>query len=230
MIRIALVTAAGEGRRMGKLVPKQYLHLKGIPVLGRTLILFQRHALIDRITVVVPPDDEEFCAETIIRPYGLEKVAHLVAGGPTRQASVYNGLTTVEDGGLVAIHDGVRPLVSPEVITRTLEVAGRTGAAVACARVKETVKKRSDEYLETIPRSDLWLAHTPQTFAVELIREAHKRALKDGFEGTDDASLVERLGHPVSIVEDSDENLKITTQSDLELASFLIERARSPER
>ncbi|MEW6111848.1 MAG: 2-C-methyl-D-erythritol 4-phosphate cytidylyltransferase [Thermodesulfobacteriota bacterium] len=226
----AIITAAGEGKRMGKLVAKQYLHLKGIPVLARTLLLFQRHTLIDRITVVVPPGDEEFCADAILRPYGLGKVAHVIAGGPTRQASVYNGLRTVQNGGLVAIHDGVRPLVSPEVITRTLEVAGRTGAAVACSRVKETVKKRSEGYLETIPRSDLWLAHTPQTFAVELIRNAHEQALKDGFEGTDDASLVERLGHPVAIVEDSDENLKITTESDLELASFLIERGQSSDR
>jgi 2-C-methyl-D-erythritol 4-phosphate cytidylyltransferase len=224
MVVAALITAAGAGVRMGGPIPKQYLLLNGVPILARTLMAFEKHPLVDRIVVTVPPGDEERCHSEVLQPFDLKKVVEVVAGGETRQVSVHNGLLRLEDTDIVAIHDGVRPLVSAEVITATVRAAESTGAALACVPVSDTVKKRTGAFLETIPRADLWLAHTPQIFRTSLILEAHAKALEEGFIGTDDAMLVERLGHPVQVVEDSRDNIKITTSEDLELAGMLLER------
>lgn len=224
MIRAALVTAGGHGRRMGSSVPKQYLHLNGMPILAWTLRVFNAHPLIDEIVVTVPPGDEGFCRGNVVTPFDLHKVRAIVAGGPDRQASVHNGLEALAHTDLVAIHDGVRPLVSPQVIAQTFSAAESTGAAVAATPVRDTVKKQTGSRLETLPRDDLWLAHTPQTFQTPLIREAHLRAIQDNFRGTDDAVLLERLGHPVIVVPDLDENIKITTPADLELAEYFLRR------
>jgi len=224
MICAALVTAAGEGKRMGRDVPKQYLQLSGIPILARTLLAFQSHPLVDLIVLTVPPGDEDLCRSRILAPFDLRKVEEIVAGGATRQASVYNGLRRLEKTDMVAIHDGVRPLVNQEVITATFKAAEASGAALACVRVRETIKKKIGTLVETVSRSHLWLAHTPQTFQTRLILKAHARAIEDGFIGTDDAALVERLGHPVTIVEDSADNIKITTPEDLALAEMLLHR------
>jgi len=224
MTRGALITAGGSGTRMGAGVPKQYLDLMGLPVLARTIQAFQTHALIDVIVVTVPPGDEEYCRSRIVVPFGLTKVRDIVPGGATRQESVLNGLQAIQDTSVVAIHDGVRPLVGEDVITRSLKAAEASGAAVACVPVKETVKRRIGPRLDTVPRWDVWLAHTPQTFRTNLILEAHRRALQDGFSATDDASLVERLGLPVEVVEDSEENIKITTPADMEIAAVVLAR------
>jgi 2-C-methyl-D-erythritol 4-phosphate cytidylyltransferase len=207
---------------MGTAIPKQYLDLAGIPLLARTLLIFQEHPLIDRIVATVPAGDEDYRMSSIVAPFGLDKVFRIVAGGPTRQASVYNGLKALSGSKLVAIHDGARPLVAPDLVARTIEIAGLTGAAIAAAPVRETVKRMVRGNLETVPRADLWLAHTPQTFETELIVAAHKKAIKESFDGTDDSALVERLPHPVAVVEDSEDNLKITTPSDLARAARII--------
>ena len=225
MIRATVVTAGGHGARMGSRVPKQYLDLSGLPVLARTLLIFQEHPLVDTIVLTVPSGDEDFCLREIVLRHNLRKVAEVVAGGADRQASVYRGLERLTHTDLVAIHDGVRPLVSPEVITRTLQEAERVGAAVAGIPVRETVKKRIGSHLETIPRSNLWLARTPQAFRTGLIVDAHRRALREGFRGTDDAALVERLGHEVEMVEDTEENIKITTPADLAVARIRLSGA-----
>ena len=203
-------------------IPKQYLDLDGVPVLARTLMAFQDHPLIQEIVVTVPEGDEEFCKLKIVDPFRIAKVSAIVAGGRTRQDSVRNGLERMTHTEMVAIHDGVRPLVSGDVISRTIEAALSSCAAVACAPVRETLKRQTGSLLETLPAAGLWLAHTPQTFRTSLILEAHRKALEDGFEGTDDAVLVERLGHPVTIVEDSENNLKITTPEDLARAALLL--------
>jgi 2-C-methyl-D-erythritol 4-phosphate cytidylyltransferase len=137
---------------------------------------------------------------------------------------VYNGLLRLEDTDIVAIHDGVRPLVTSAVVAETVKVARLSGAALACVAVRDTVKRMTRRTLETVSRSDLWLAHTPQTFRTSVILDAHRKALSDGFEGTDDASLVERLNHPVAVVQDSEINIKITTPEDLQLARALLDR------
>ena len=219
-----LVTAGGYGERMGSSIPKQYLDLEGIPVIVRTLFAFIGHSQIARIVLTVPPGGEDYCREIILHPFKLDMAVEIVAGGLNRQASVYNGLQMLADTGIVVIHDGVRPLVTSEIITNTIRAARSSGAALACVPVRETVKKKNGPYLETISRSDLWLAHTPQTFRTALIIQAHKKALDEGFAGTDDAALVERMGNPVTVVEDSQENIKITTPEDLDFASMLLRR------
>jgi len=213
---------------MGHEIPKQYLDLRGIPILVRTLIAFETHPMIDMIVLTVPPGDEEYCRSQVISRFGLKKVCKVVPGGETRQQSVRNGLESLPETQIVAIHDGVRPLVTSETISRTIDAARATGASVACAPVRDTVKKKAGEFLETISRSNLWLAHTPQAFRTSLILDAHRRAVEDHFMGTDDASLVERLGLPVSVVEDKHTNLKITTPDDLNLAEILIRQTCSP--
>ena len=223
----ALVTAAGLGTRMGTSAPKQYLDLKGRPVLAWTLLAFESHPLIDFIVLTVPPGDEDFCLQTVVRPFNLEKIRNIVPGGSDRQASVRQGLERLAETELVVIHDGVRPLVSADTITKSIEAAKAYGAAVACSPVRETVKKRIGAYLETIPRKDLLLAHTPQAFRTALILDAHRKAVEDGFIGTDDTVLVKRLGHPVVAVDDSDENIKITTPADMVLAGILLEARMS---
>lgn len=227
MTRAALVTAGGHGTRMGSDVPKQYLALCGIPILARTLMAFELHPMIDTIAVTVPSGDESYCRTHVVSPYNLKKVRCIVPGGDTRQQSVCNGLEALIDTGLVAIHDGVRPLVTAETISATIRAAESSGASVACVPVSDTVKRIRGEHLETVSRADLWLAHTPQTFKTSLILDAHRKAERDHFSGTDDASLIERMGRPVTIVHDSSTNLKITTADDLELAEMLIRNSPS---
>jgi 2-C-methyl-D-erythritol 4-phosphate cytidylyltransferase len=219
----ALITAGGSGTRMGTAMPKQYLDVLGVPVLARTNLAFERHASIDFIIVTVPEGDEEQCRVKIVEAFGLSKVRRIVAGGGTRQESVYNGLQRLEDARIVTIHDGVRPLVSAETIEATIDAAIKTSAAVACVPVKETVKKQLETRLETVPREGLWLAHTPQTFERSLILEAYRAAAAEGYEGTDDAALVERLGRPVTVVEDSELNIKITTPADLRMGEIFLQ-------
>jgi 2-C-methyl-D-erythritol 4-phosphate cytidylyltransferase len=225
MICAALVTAGGIGKRMGSSIPKQYLDLHGVPILARTIMVFIGHPLIDRIVVTVPPGDEDFCRQNVTALLKADKHVEIVSGGVTRQGSVFNGLQHLGGSDVVTIHDGVRPLVRQDIVTRTITAALECGAALAAVRIKETVKRKTDRFLETIPRADLWLAHTPQTFRTALIVEAHTRAVSEGFEGTDDAALVERMGHPVQLVEDSEDNIKITTARDLDLARMLFKRS-----
>lgn len=218
----ALITAAGYGTRMGADRPKQYLDLGGSPLLARTVKAFDEHPLIDVIVITVPPGDESLCRSVVIEPYGFSKIERIVPGGATRQQSVLNGLITLDRTEIVAIHDGARPLVAKSTITKTIEAAKATGAALACAPVRDTVKRKEDHHLLTLSRSNLWLAHTPQTFLTRLILEAHRAAEQEGFSGTDDACLVERLGLPVAVVEDSPYNIKVTTPEDLQLATLLV--------
>ena len=220
-----LITAGGRGKRMGKTsVPKQFLEIEGVPILLRTLKAFVDHPLIQKIVITIPTDHAALCAEHIVSACHTDKEIKVVAGGDTRQQSVYNGLVHLSDTDVVVIHDGVRPFVALETITRTIHTAHLSGAAIAAVPVRETVKRKVGESLETVSRDELWFAHTPQSFQTNLILEAHEEALRIGFHSTDDASLVERLGRPVIIVEDSYENIKITTPVDLAVASVLARR------
>jgi len=170
--------------------------------------------------------------ETLLREVPGAKVACLVEGGATRQESVWKGLNALppplgaED--LVAIHDGARPFLSRQLLEACLKQARRTGAALAAAPVSDTVKRVQEGLVEhTLPREHLWLAQTPQVFRRDLILEAHRRAQQDGFVGTDDASLVERLGHRVAVVPSSAANLKVTTPLDLALARLIAEHPQA---
>ncbi|MFO7708929.1 MAG: 2-C-methyl-D-erythritol 4-phosphate cytidylyltransferase [Desulfobacterales bacterium] len=229
----ALIVAAGKGSRLPGSQPKQYLPLAGVPMLVRTLRAMEACATrFERIVLVIPPEDVDFCRQRIVAPAGLKTTVALVAGGARRQDSVYRGLRDLgpDDAAVVVIHDGVRPLVPPPLIDACVEAARQHGAGIAGVPAWDTVK-RSEEggvIASTLPRETIWLAQTPQAFRLGLIRRAHEQAQREGFHGTDDAALVERLGTPVRLVPGSRRNIKITTREDLWIAEALAARRLGP--
>jgi 2-C-methyl-D-erythritol 4-phosphate cytidylyltransferase len=224
----AVIVAAGAGRRMGAGIRKQYLALAGEPILFHTLRAFERCAAIARITLVAPPDELDWVADKILAPLGLATSVTLCPGGRQRQDSVRLGLDSIGPSHrLVAIHDGVRPLIRPEQIDTCLGAAARFGAALLAVPVADTLKLAGEGggVTETLSREGVWQAQTPQAFDLELIRRAHRDALDKGVRGTDDAALVERLGLPVHLVAGSRRNIKVTTPEDLALAEALMRSA-----
>jgi 2-C-methyl-D-erythritol 4-phosphate cytidylyltransferase len=224
----AVIVAAGRGVRMQNVTRKQYLQVVGRPVLVHTLLKFDVCPLIDHICLVVPDDDLDFCRHRLLAGGPIKKTVQFVAGGRYRQQSVYNGLKSLDHkNGLVAIHDGVRPLVDPLLITACIRAAETSGACAPGIPAYDTIKRVSGEgTIEgTVERKGLWLIQTPQVFRYAVITEAHDRALRDGYVGTDDASLVERLGFPVTLISGSKSNIKVTTAEDLAMAAALLRAA-----
>jgi 2-C-methyl-D-erythritol 4-phosphate cytidylyltransferase len=220
----AIVPAAGSGVRFGGVVPKQYLPLAGLPLLAWTLKALAASGRVDCLIVVVPPGQEARCRAEILEPCGLA-ADRLVPGGADRQASVFAGLAAAPARtDIVAVHDGARPLVTPDILLAAVAVAVAAGAAVVATPVTDTIKvaDAEDRVTETLPRGRLWAAQTPQVFRAAWLREAHERALAEGFRGTDDAVLVERLGYPVRLVAGLRENLKVTTMADLAQAEQIL--------
>ncbi len=214
---------------MGSNRPKQFLQLGGVPLLAVTLQVFQLAPVVNEINLVVPQEEVDYCRQEIVQKYGLEKVKQVVAGGKRRQDSVRLGLEASEGSGfdLAVIHDGVRPLVGIALVQGVALAAMETGAAIAALPAKETVKEVSGERMvaQTLDRRRIWLVQTPQAFRFEAILAAHRRALAEGWdEVTDDALLMERVGIPVRVLEGSEDNIKVTTPHDLELARFLLNR------
>lgn len=221
----ALIVAAGTGKRMGATTRKQYLSLAGEPILFHTLRAFEACRAIGAITLVVPADEIDWVAVNILMPLSLKTAVTLCAGGRERQDSVRLGLASIDPAHrLVAIHDGVRPLIQPDQIETCLDAAADHGAALLAVPVADTLKLAGNRQAvkKTIPREGIWLAQTPQAFDLELIRNAHQKALQDGIQGTDDATLVERLGLPVHLVPGSRRNIKVTTPEDLILAEAFL--------
>ncbi|CAB1075892.1 2-C-methyl-D-erythritol 4-phosphate cytidylyltransferase (EC [Olavius algarvensis Delta 1 endosymbiont] len=228
----AIIVAAGKGIRMQEPLRKQYLPLAGRPILAHTLMVFGECALVDLIYLVVPRDDFNFCRENVLTEIGGVRTVNLVAGGERRQESVYRGLQQIEaDCSIVIIHDGVRPFVQKDQIDACVEGAGKFGACILGIPAYDTLKQvdKSGNIVATTPRNTIWLAQTPQVFRYELIKKAHDQARLDGFLGTDDASLVERMGGPVKIVSGSRSNIKITNKEDLDLARALMDKKWSDE-
>jgi 2-C-methyl-D-erythritol 4-phosphate cytidylyltransferase len=224
-----LIPAAGTGRRMGGSVSKQYLELAGKPILAHTLALFENHPLIDNIYPIVPPNDISYCQQQIVDRYGFTKVRKLVAGGPTRQESVKNGLAALAEDGLdqpkrpVLIHDGARPLFDSKRLSMLIDIVCQTGACTIGVPVKDTIKNVDNNKITDSPdRNRLWQAQTPQGFQYQLIKEAFDQAAADGFIATDDASLLERLGHPVQMLKGDYRNIKVTTPEDILIAVALL--------
>ncbi|MGI6037370.1 MAG: 2-C-methyl-D-erythritol 4-phosphate cytidylyltransferase [Limnochordia bacterium] len=221
----ALIPAAGQGRRMGKIeeVNKQYIPLHGVPALVRTIRTFLQHPLIDEIIVILREEELDYFQRDMATPYGLDDV-RAVAGGKERQDSVACGLAALEvPPDLVLIHDGARPLVDREIIDRIIEVGLTKGAAVAGVPVKDTIKVVEEGLITATPRRDrLWAAQTPQAFRYDLLCQAYQEAKRQGILATDDASLVEALGHPVHMVMGSYRNLKLTTPDDVRIAEGLL--------
>jgi 2-C-methyl-D-erythritol 4-phosphate cytidylyltransferase len=226
----AIIVAGGSGQRMGSPVAKQYLPIGGIPILARTLLVFDRCERIAEMVLVVSEKDLAFCRTRIIGAHGLQKPVKIISGGPDRQDSVFNGLAACRQrDGIVAIHDGVRPFVSHRLIHDCIETAQRTGGCIPALRVTETLKRvhrvHQDRYIaETVSRENVWQAQTPQVFRFSLIHLAHRMARRRGFRATDDAELMEKAGYPVSIIPGDLRNMKITTPEDIQLAETILQK------
>ncbi|HSE05286.1 MAG TPA: 2-C-methyl-D-erythritol 4-phosphate cytidylyltransferase [Methylomirabilota bacterium] len=214
----AIVPAGGLGARMGSRRPKQYLRLGRVPILVATLRALARAREVAGIVVAVPAARVEPTRRLLAR-LRVPKILEVVAGGADRQESVWRALQRVPAAaGCVVVHDAVRPFIDAALVARVL-AAAKGGAATCGVPVGETVKRVTAGAIEaTIPRQGLWLTQTPQAFTRALLWEAHDKARRDGFVGTDDAMLVERLGLTVAMVPGLPRNLKITTPEDLETA------------
>jgi 2-C-methyl-D-erythritol 4-phosphate cytidylyltransferase len=217
-VTYAIVPAGGHGARLGSRRPKQYLRLGGAPILVATLRALARARSLAGIVVAVPAAHVTATRRLLARAR-VPKILDVVAGGADRQESVWRGLQRIpEDARFVVVHDAVRPFVTADLVER-VRAAAVGGAATCGMPVRETVKRVTDGAVAaTVPRQGLWLTQTPQAFARDLLWEAHDKARRDGFAGTDDAVLVERLGMPVAMVSGLAQNLKITTPEDLRTA------------
>ena len=232
---IALIPAAGMGKRMGASINKQYLQLNGLPIVARTISVFEQSPLIDAIYLVIPAEEIPYCRKHVVEACGFRKIAAIVPGGKERQNSVLNGLNAmrdhVSDDDVVLIHDGVRPLVTENMLFESITTARLHDGALVAVPVKDTIKTvRAGIVSGTPPRESLWQAQTPQTFRFATILTAHLAAEAAGFCGTDDASLIERSGGKVHIIQGDYRNIKITSPEDLILAeAFLasMERERN---
>lgn len=221
----SIIAAAGSGSRMKAGVNKQYLYLGGKAILAHTLMAFDRCELIDEIILVLNKNEFEICMKEVIEPYKFKRPITLVGGGDTRQSSMYNGLKKVNPkADLVITHDGARPLVNQNTLIRCVEKTLQYKATIVAVPVKDTIKVVDDdlEVITTPKRSTLWSVQTPQTFDYHLLKKAHDEAIKDNFVGTDDAMLVERLGHPIKLIKGYYNNIKITTPEDLIMAESII--------
>jgi 2-C-methyl-D-erythritol 4-phosphate cytidylyltransferase len=227
----ALIVAGGKGIRFRRQIPKQYVALAGVPILTRTLRVFDACDAIDRLVVVVPPADTAFVRDALIAPADLCRSVTVVAGGPRRQDSVFNGLAAIPPGpAIVVIHDAVRPLVTCATIRACVDAARKYGACSVGLPVWDTLKRVSDVgWIETtLTRERVWTAQTPQAFDADVIRMAHERARREQVAVTDDASLVERMGTMVHLLPGSPRNIKITTTEDLVLAAALLAAPEAP--
>jgi 2-C-methyl-D-erythritol 4-phosphate cytidylyltransferase len=212
---------------MGAKRAKQFLDLDSRPLLAVTLRAFQNCDAVDGIVLVVPLSNVDYCQKEIVERFKMDKIKEVVPGGKRRQDSVRVGLEAIKGGcGLVLIHDAVRPMVNKEFLERVIAAAKTHRAVTTGLPVKETVKEVNSrlEVVKTYDRKRVWLVQTPQVFRYEDILTAHQKAMKEGWEVTDDSALIEKLGIPVKVVEGSGKNIKVTTPYDLELARFLLNR------
>jgi 2-C-methyl-D-erythritol 4-phosphate cytidylyltransferase len=221
MKEYALIVAGGKGTRLKSAVPKQFLELLGLPVLMHTINAFYRYSEDINIILVLP--EEDFATwNSLCKKHQFNKSIILQKGGDTRFQSVKNGLAKITGDGLVAIHDGVRPLVSENIIGASFRQAAVHQSAVAAVRLKESIRMTDQDNTKAVDRSLFRLVQTPQTFQVKLIKEAYE--MKEDPTLTDDASVAEHAGHKISLFEGSYENIKITTREDLVIAEALMKQ------
>jgi 2-C-methyl-D-erythritol 4-phosphate cytidylyltransferase len=227
----AIIVSAGKGQRFMEGKKKQFYLLADKPILVHTLDQFETCPLIRSILLVVGQEDMDYSLKEIVEQYKYRKIAQIIPGGKRRQDSVKNGIDALaKDVEIVVIHDGVRPFVTKAMIEDSIHSAERFGAVILAMPVKDTIKiaNPNGTVLKTLDRDALWQIQTPQAFQARLLREAYYKAMEDGFMGTDDASLVERLGVKIHILPGSYTNIKITTPEDLILANlFLKMRAQT---
>lgn len=221
---VAVIVAGGQGTRIEGKLPKQFLNLGDKPILAHCVQRFETCETIDQIVLVVPEDYLEYCSQAIVDPYDFKKVKKIVCGGRERQDSVYLGLKACPNSTtVVAIHDGVRPFVSPLKISESIRLCEEKKAVILAVPAKDTIKRvEGNSVVTTLDRKKLWLVQTPQVFEYSFILNAYEKAMEEGFVGTDDAMLVERLGEEVAVVEGEYQNIKITTAEDLVIAEKFI--------
>jgi 2-C-methyl-D-erythritol 4-phosphate cytidylyltransferase len=222
-----VIPAAGHGTRMGGSQIKQFLTIGGKPIVVHTIENFQQSKEVDDI-VLAAHHDFESELRSLVSEYNLSKVRRVVRGGKERQDSVWNGLLAIKDYNpdIVLIHDAVRPFISHQLILESIQAAIVYEAAIVAVKPKDTVKMSvQNGFINQTPQRDnLWLAQTPQAFHFSLIMKAFKKAIDDGFYGTDDAALVERISLSVKIIEGTYDNIKITTPDDLTVAEGILSR------
>lgn len=219
-----VIVAAGTGSRMKKDINKQFIKLNNKEIVAHTIDKFYNNENIDDIVVVIRKDEEEYFNKNIKEKYGFTniKVAH---GGNERQDSVFNGIKMLKkECDVVLIHDGARPFVTDDIIKRSIDEANEYNAIVVGVKVKDTIKVVSDNgnIVDTPNRSYLWAVQTPQVFKYDIITKAYEYACNNNYYGTDDAMLVERIGYNVKMIEGSYNNIKITTQEDLEFGEQIL--------
>lgn len=219
-----VIVAAGTGSRMNMGINKQFIKLEGKEIIAYTIEKFHNNSNIEDIVVVVKEDESEFFKKEILDKYNFKNVK-IAYGGKERQDSVYNGLKLLDEKcDVVLIHDGARPFVSDKIIDKSIEEAKEHKAIVVGVPVKDTIKVIDNDknIVDTPNRSVLWAVQTPQTFDYNILIDAYKDAFKNKFYGTDDAMLVERIGYKVKMLEGSYNNIKITTQEDLNIGSQIL--------
>ena len=231
MIKItAIVLAAGSGSRMKSKTKKQFMEIKGKPVIWYSLFEFEK-SRVDEIILVTGKEDIDYCKKEIVEKYNLKKIKNVVAGGSERYESVYNGLKEVT-GNIVLIHDGARPLINNEIIERSIEGAIKSDACVVGVPVKDTIKRANKEgyIIDTPNRSELWITQTPQSFKTDLVKMAYKKMKEELEKGnttlniTDDAMVVEEFTtKQVRFVQGDYKNIKVTTPEDIDIAELFIE-------
>jgi 2-C-methyl-D-erythritol 4-phosphate cytidylyltransferase len=224
-MNVAIIVAGGRGTRFGGHRPKQFLEINGTPIIVHTLRQFEHAQEIDAVVIAVPAEEVN-TFRAAVEVSDLKKVSQVVAGGDTRAQSVKCGLAAIDRAEIVAVHDAVRPLVTPEEIDQVVLAANNSGAAILVAPVSDTIKEVDhNRILRTTPRAQLRRALTPQCFRFDILKRAYAdlaeiESLR--IEVTDDSFLVERLGVPIIAVEGSTRNIKITTPEDLKLADALM--------
>lgn len=219
-----IIAAAGMSNRMGSKINKQFIAIGGKPILAHTIEKFEKCRYIDEIILVAKEEEIEYCRKEIVKKYRFNKVSNIIRGGKERQDSVYNGILALnEKSDIVLTHDGARPFVKIENIEDGIKGTIEHGACVIGVPVTDTIKVVGEnKTIDSTPqRSLLWAAQTPQCFLKDLLIKGYENAIDDGFVGTDDSSIVERIGYDVKMVMGSYENIKITTPEDIILAESL---------
>lgn len=226
----AIVLAAGSGSRMKSKTKKQFMEIKGKPVIWYSLFEFEK-SRVDEIILVTGKEDIDYCKKEIVEKYNLKKIKNVVAGGSERYESVYNGLKEVT-GNIVLIHDGARPLINNEIIERSIEGTIKSDACVVGVPAKDTIKRANKEgyIIDTPNRSELWITQTPQSFKTDLVKMAYKKMKEELEKGnttlniTDDAMVVEEFTtNQVRFVQGDYKNIKVTTPEDIDIAELFIE-------
>ncbi|MDD4495387.1 MAG: 2-C-methyl-D-erythritol 4-phosphate cytidylyltransferase [Eubacteriales bacterium] len=219
-----ILVAAGTGSRMRKGINKQFICIGGMPMLSRTIHAFDSCSGIDEIIVVMNKADIDKCKREIVEPYSFKKVTSIVEGGKTRQESGYRGIGAVsKNADIVIVHDGARPFIDHNTILRGIAAAAKFGASCTAVPAKDTIKQSDSNgfVVQTPDRRSLWQVQTPQTFRYGILKEAHENAIEEGFTGTDDSMLVERMGNKLKLIEGNYYNIKITTEADLLFAEAI---------